>query len=77
MTKKIAQVDPDAGIEKIHGHYGQAPGASSAGSRKREGGRRDNLNRRVIISTDVLILTVNEQDNIIEQLERYISPGGY
>ena len=31
----------------------------------------------VITSTDLLILTVNEKDNIIEQLERYISPGGY
>ncbi len=31
----------------------------------------------VITSTDLLILTVNEKDNIIEQLERYLSPGGY
>lgn len=31
----------------------------------------------VITSTDLLILTVNEKDNIIEQMERYISPGGY
>ena len=31
----------------------------------------------VITSTDRLILTVNEKDNIIEQLERYISPVGY
>jgi CBS domain-containing protein len=31
----------------------------------------------VITSTDVLILTVHEKYNIIEQLERYISPGGY
>ena len=31
----------------------------------------------LITSTDLLILTVNEKDNIIEQLERYISPGGY
>ena len=31
----------------------------------------------VITSTDLLILTVNEKDNIIEQLERYISPSGY
>ena len=31
----------------------------------------------VITSTDLLILTVNEKNNIIEQLERYISPSGY
>jgi len=31
----------------------------------------------VITSTDLLILTVKEKDNIIEQLERYISSGGY
>ena len=31
----------------------------------------------LITSTDLVILTVNEKDNIIEQLKRYISPGGY
>ena len=31
----------------------------------------------VITSTNLLILTVKEKDNIIEQLERYISSGGY
>ena len=70
MTKKIAQVDPDAGIEKYMDIMGK--------HRVRhlpvvEKGKVVG----VITSTDVLILTVNEQDNIIEQLERYISPGGY
>ncbi|HCV98168.1 MAG TPA: hypothetical protein DGJ56_02615 [Verrucomicrobiales bacterium] len=31
----------------------------------------------VITSTDLLILTINEKDNIIEELERFISSGGY
>ena len=70
MTKKIAQVDPDAGIEKCMDIMGK--------HRVRhlpvvEKGKVVG----VITSTDLLILTINEKDNIIEQLERYISPGGY
>ena len=70
MTKKIAQVDPDAGIEKCMDIMGK--------HRVRhlpvvEKGKVVG----VITSTDLLILTVNEKDNIFEQLERYILPVGY
>jgi len=54
----------------MHGSNGQTPGATPAGS---DNGKVIG----VITSTDVLILTVHEKYNIIEQLERYISPGGY
>lgn len=70
MTQKVAQVNPDAGIEKcmeIMGKY-RVRHLPVVDNGKVVG---------VITSTDLLILTVNEKDNIIEQLERYISPGGF
>ena len=70
MTKKNAHVEPDAGIEKCMDLMGK--------HRVRHLPVVDNGKViGVITSTDVLILTVHEKDNIIEQLERYISPGGY
>ncbi len=63
-------MDPDAGIKKcmyIMGKH-RVRHLPVVEKRKVVG---------VITSTDLLILTVNEKDNIIEQLERYISPGGY
>ncbi len=70
MTQKVSQVNPDAGIEKcmeIMGKY-RVRHLPVVDNGKFVG---------VITSTDLLILTVNEKDNIIEQLERYISPGGF
>ena len=69
MTKKIAQVDPDAGIEKCMDIMGKHRVHLPVVEKGKVVG--------VTTSTDLLILTVNEKDNIIEQLERYISPGGY
>ena len=63
-------MDPDAGIKKcmdIMGKY-RVRHLPVVEKRKVVG---------LITSTDLLILTVNEKDNIIEQLERYISPSGY
>ena len=63
-------MDPDAGIEKcmdIMGKY-RVRHLPVVEKRKVVG---------LITSTDLLIFTVNEKDNIIEQLERYVSPGGY
>ena len=63
-------MDPDAGIKKCMDIMGKhrVRHLTVVEKRKVVG---------VITSTDLLILTVNEKDNITEQLERYISPGGY
>ena len=63
-------MDPDAGIKKCMDIMGKhrVRHLPVAEKRKVVG---------VITSTDLLILMVNEKDNIIEQLERYISPSGY
>ena len=63
-------MDPDAGIEKCMDTIGkhQVRHLPVVEKGKVVG---------VITSTDLLILTVKEKDNIIEQLERYISSGGY
>ena len=63
-------MDPDAGIEK---------GIDIMGKHRVRQLPVDEKRKVVglITSTDLLILTVNEKDNIIEQLKRYISPGGY
>ncbi|HJN89486.1 MAG TPA: CBS domain-containing protein [Verrucomicrobiota bacterium] len=68
MTRKVAQVDPEANQEKCMDIMGK--------SRIRhlpvvENGKV----LGVISSTDLLLLTVSEKDHIIEQLERYIAPG--
>ncbi|HJN81849.1 MAG: CBS domain-containing protein [Verrucomicrobiota bacterium] len=68
MTHKLAQVGPEASIEKCMDIMGK--------SRIRhlpvvEKGKV----LGVISSTDLLLLTVSEKDHIIEQLERYIAPG--
>ena len=62
-------MDPDAGIKKCMDIMGKhrVRHLPVVEKRKVVG---------VITSTD-LILTVNEKDNITEQLERYISPSGY
>ena len=66
----FVQVDADAGIEKCMDIMGKhrVRHLPVVEKRKVVG---------VITSTDLLILTVNEKNIIIEQLERYISPSGY
>ena len=63
-------MDPDAGIKKCMDIMGKhrVRHLPVVEKRKVVG---------VITSTDLLILTVNEKNNIIGQLERYISPSGY
>ena len=63
-------MDPDAGIKKCMDIMGKhrVRHLPVVEKRKVVG---------LITSTDLLILTVNEKDKIIEQLKRYISPGGY
>ena len=68
MSHKIAQVEPEAGIDKCMDIMSK--------SRIRhlpvvEKGKV----LGVISSTDLLLLTVSEKDHIIDQLERYIAPG--
>ena len=63
-------MDPDAGIEKCMDIMGKHRVHHLPVDEKRKV-------VGLITSTDLLILTLNEKDNIIEQLKRYISPGGY
>ena len=63
-------MDPDAGIEKCMDIMGKHRVRHLPVDEKRKV-------VGLITSTDLLILTVNEKDKIIEQLKRYISPGGY
>ena len=63
-------MDPDAGIEKCMDIMGKHWVRHLPVVEKRKVVCE-------ITSTDLLILTVNEKDNIIEQLEGYISPAGY
>ena len=68
MTRKVTQVDPAANLEKCMNAMGN--------NRVRhlpvvEKGKV----LGVISSTDLLLLTVSQKDHIIEQLERYITPG--
>jgi len=68
MTIKVAQVGPEAGIEKCMDIMG-----------KRRIRHLPVVEKGkvlgVISSTDLLLLTVSEKDHIIDQLERYIAPG--
>jgi CBS domain-containing protein len=68
MCHKIAQVEPEAGIEKCMDIMG-----------KRRIRHLPVVEKGkvlgVISSTDLLLLTVSEKDHIIDQLERYIAPG--
>ena len=68
MSRKVTQVDPMANLEMCMNVMGN--------NRVRhlpvvEKGKV----LGVISSTDLLLLTVSQKDHIIEQLERYITPG--
>ena len=68
MTRKVAQVDSEANLEKCMDIMGK--------NRIRHLPVVEDGNvLGVISSTDLLLLTVSEKDHIIEQLERYIAPG--
>ncbi|MBC8326875.1 MAG: CBS domain-containing protein [Verrucomicrobia subdivision 3 bacterium] len=68
MTRDLVQISPDASLEECMAVMGQ--------NRVRhlpvtEAGKI----LGVITSTDLLILSLNQKDHIIQQLEQYIAPG--
>ena len=68
MSHKIAQVEPEAGIKKCMDIMGKR-------RIRHLPVVKNGKVLGVISSTDLLLLTVSEKDHIIDQLERYISPG--
>ena len=68
MSRKVAQVDAEANIEKCMDIMGKNRIRHLPVVEKGEV-------LGVISSTDLLRLTVSQKDHIIEQLARYIAPG--
>ena len=68
MRPKITQLGPEAGIKNAWKSWANTESAICRWSRKAKCWG-------VISSTDLLLLTVSENDHIIEQLERYIASG--